>query len=98
MTEGSAEHRRFRITAIVSGAVQGVGYRAFVKSNADDLGVTGTVENLTDGRVEVVAEGYRPDLEVLLVRMNNGTAHSQVRQLDVQWGEAGGMRGFYVYG
>lgn len=97
MTEASADHQRLRITAIVSGAVQGVGYRAFVKSNADDLQVAGTAENLPDGRVEVVAEGYRTDLEVLLVRMRTGTTHSAVRALDVQWSEGVGLRGFYVY-
>ncbi|SRR5690554_656593 len=97
MTETSADHQRFRFTAIVSGHVQGVGYRAFVKSHASDLGVAGTVENLADGRVEVVAEGFRPDLEVLLVRMRNGTAHSEVEGLDVQWGEPSGLQGFHVY-
>ena len=97
MTETSADHQRFRFTAIVSGHVQGVGYRAFVKSHASDLGVAGTVENLADGRVEVVAEGFRPDLEVLLVRMRNGTAQSEVEGLDVQWGEPSGLQGFHVY-
>ncbi|SRR5690554_2105107 len=97
MTESKADHERIRITAIVAGQVQGVGYRAFVRSHAADLGVAGTVENLSDGRVEVVAEGYKPDLEVLLVRMKIGTAHSEVDSIDVQWGEASGLRGFHVY-
>lgn len=97
MTEGSEELQRLRFTAIVSGHVQGVGYRAFIRSNAADLGVTGTVENLADGRVEVVAEGFRPDLDLLLVRMNTGTTHCDVTAMDVQWSEAGGLQGFYVY-
>ena len=97
MSEATNNEGRLRFTALVSGDVQGVGYRAFVKSNAADLGVAGTVENLADGRVEVVAEGFEPDLEVLLVRMNNGTAHSEVTNVEVEWGQAGGLKGFYDY-
>ncbi len=86
-----------RFTALVSGHVQGVGYRYFVRSTATDLSVAGHVENLADGRVEVVAEGYRDDLELLLVRMGNGTAHSEVQGIEVEWGQPGGLSGFYVY-
>lgn len=82
---------------MVSGAVQGVGYRRFVSRNATDLGVAGHAENLRDGRVEVVAEGYRDDLDVLLVRMRKGPAHSAVTAIDVEWTEASGLEGFYVY-
>lgn len=97
MTVQSRDPNLKRFTAIVSGAVQGVGYRAFVRSVATDLGVAGHVENLADGRVEVVAEGYEDDLQGLLVRMNTATTHAEVAGIDVEWGEAGGLRGFYVY-
>ncbi len=86
-----------RFTAIVSGAVQGVGYRTFVRAKAVDMGLAGQVENMSDGRVEVVAEGARHDLEVLLVRMRVGPTHAEVRSIEVEWGEMGGLRGFYVY-
>ncbi len=82
---------------MVSGHVQGVGYRFFVRTHAADLGVSGHVENLPDGRVEVVAEGHRSDIEMLLVRMRTGPAHSEVSSVEVEWGEPGGMSGFYVY-
>ena len=42
---------------LVSGRVQGVGYRAFVARHGQELGLTGHVKNLPDGRVEVVARG-----------------------------------------
>jgi acylphosphatase len=86
-----------RITALVSGQVQGVGYRAFVRQQARDLGVTGYAENLADGRVEVVAEGHRADLDLLLVRMEVGPAHAAVADVHVEWGAAGGLTGFHVY-
>lgn len=88
----------WRFTAIVSGKVQGVGYRAFVRRNASDLGVRGHVENLADGRVEVVAEGYRPDLELLIVRLRVGPTHADVRDVAVEWGPGGGaLPGFHVF-
>jgi len=51
-----------RITANVSGRVQGVGYRYYVTDRAREIGVTGYAKNLADGSVEVVAEGAEPDL------------------------------------
>ncbi len=46
-----------RLTAWVTGRVQGVGFRWWVRSNALELGLAGFAENLADGRVKVVAEG-----------------------------------------
>ena len=46
-----------RVVALVSGSVQGVGYRWFVRSQAQAAGVTGSAANLPDGRVEAVLEG-----------------------------------------
>jgi acylphosphatase len=53
---GSAGNRR-RVRALVSGHVQGVGYRWFVRGLASDAGLAGSARNLPDGRVEVVLEG-----------------------------------------
>jgi len=86
-----------RITLIASGQVQGVGYRAFVRRHAVDLGLSGYAENLDDGRVEVVAEGWRDDLELLIVRLRAGPAHAEVKELQVEWGKPGGLNGFFVY-
>ena len=86
-----------RLTALVSGDVQGVGYRAFVRRHALDLGLAGTVENLPDGRVEVVAEGPRSELEHLLIFLRRGPVHAEVGAIDEAWGEGGGLEGFHVY-
>ncbi len=86
-----------RVTVLVSGRVQGVGYRAFAQRYALDLGLAGQSENLSDGRVEVVAEGDREGLEQLLVHLRQGPTHAAVGDLDVIWGEATGLRGFYTY-
>jgi len=91
-------HAGRRFTALISGHVQGVGFRAFARRHATDLGVRGYVENLADGRVEVVAEGPQDALDVLLVKLRMGPTHSQVADIDVEWGEGGGaLPGFHIY-
>jgi len=55
-----------RLTAWVRGSVQGVGFRWWVCSCGRRLKISGTATNLPDGRVEVVAEGGRGDLDQLL--------------------------------
>jgi len=84
----------FRITVLVSGRVQGVGYRHFTRKKALELGLSGYAENLSDGRVEVVAEGEKADLELLIHHLRQGPRGALVLQLDVQWSEAAGLKGF----
>jgi acylphosphatase len=94
---GMAEPSRSRLTLLIEGLVQGVGYRVFVRRHALDLGLAGHAENLPDGRVEVVAEGPRHELEHFLERLRVGPLHARVDRIDVQWGEAGGLHGFHTY-
>ena len=54
---------RSRLQIFYSGRVQGVGFRYTVKTLASGFEVTGTVRNLSDGRVELVAEGTKDELE-----------------------------------
>lgn len=72
--------QRQRLTALIAGDVQGVGFRAFIKRHALDLGLVGYAENLSDGRVEVVAEGDRDTLEMLLEKLHRGPAHAPRRR------------------
>ncbi|GIW24775.1 acylphosphatase [Meiothermus sp.] len=87
----------FRITVLVSGQVQGVGYRYFTRKKAFELGLSGYAENLADGRVEVVAEGEKADLEHLIHHLRQGPRGARVEHLDVQWSEATGLKGFQTY-
>ncbi|ADV67640.1 acylphosphatase [Deinococcus maricopensis] len=86
-----------RLTALITGNVQGVGYRRFAQRYALDFGLSGHAENLSDGRVEVIAEGPQADLERLLHWLRRGPAHARVQTIDVQWSEETGVSGFYVY-
>jgi acylphosphatase len=70
---------------LVSGLVQGVGFRWFVARHARSLGLGGYARNLPDGRVEVVARGGAADaLARLEELLRAGPAHARVEQLERQ--------------
>jgi len=79
-----------RLHAWVEGTVQGVGFRYFVQQNAQILDLSGWVRNLWDGRVELVAEGCRNDLEKLLSAVYRGPRSSDVRGVKPEWSQATG--------
>jgi acylphosphatase len=68
---------------LVSGRVQGVGFRFFVQNIARHEGLTGRVRNLPDGRVEVVAEGDEASLIRLESALRQGPSHARVDGLEV---------------
>ena len=76
---------RQRLTAVVSGRVQGVGFRYFVREEANALGLAGEVKNQRDGSVLVIAEGERHLLEQLLAELQRGPSFSRVDSVDVRW-------------
>jgi acylphosphatase len=63
---------------LVSGEVQGVGYRWFVARHSRRLGLHGHARNLNDGRVEVVVSGEPAGLAELEALLLTGPAHAQV--------------------
>ena len=80
----------------VVGRVQGVGYRAFVVMNADELGLAGWVRNRRDGSVEAVFQGGEVAIEEMLRLCSAGPPASRVNRVD-QIGEgAATFSGFEV--
>jgi acylphosphatase len=78
-----------RLAATVSGRVQGVGFRDFVRREAAARGITGWVRNADDGRaVEVVAEGDQPALDALLAAIRSGPRFARVDDVATAWSEA----------
>lgn len=71
-----AEKRRVR--AVVSGRVQGVGFRFFTRKSADAFGVRGFVRNLPNGDVETEAEGLSEAVESFLTAIGKGPSASRV--------------------
>lgn len=82
--------RRF----LVSGRVQGVGFRAFAVETAQGLGVTGWVRNLADGRVEAVAEGGEEALDAFARALAEGPLLARVDHVAVEAAEAFGHTAF----
>jgi acylphosphatase len=69
---------------LVSGRVQGVGFRRFVQRHAEQLGLAGYVANLDDGRVEVLAEGEEQRLAQFETLLRRGPSLAVVSDLQVQ--------------
>jgi acylphosphatase len=65
--------------------VQGVFFRDFTSTEATFLGLAGWVKNLFDGRVEVLAEGEKEDLEKLLTKLKQGPPGARVKNVEVIW-------------
>lgn len=85
-----------RAHAMITGFVQGVGYRYFAFENANRLGLTGWVRNLPTGSVEVAVEGERANLEVFLERLRRGPAGGRVERVRVDWTSANGEFGTFT--
>lgn len=79
------------VQVTVHGFVQGVFFRDFARRWAVELGVTGFVRNLTDGKtVAVHAEGEKQKLEELVGQLRQGPPGAAVEKVDVIWSEYSG--------
>jgi acylphosphatase len=74
-----------RVTILVRGRVQGVGYREYIRNRARRLGCTGFARNELDGSVTIVAEGSRQSLEELLALARRGPITAHVESIDIRW-------------
>ena len=89
--------KRSRMTIWYSGRVQGVGFRITVCSVAAGYEVVGTVRNLPDGRVELIAEGGREELDAFREGIKDSGLRGFIRDERVQWSEGTGeYRGFEI--
>lgn len=69
---------------IISGRVQGVGYRFFAKARADELSLVGWVRNLHDGRVEALAQGASADLAKFSELLGQGPTRAKVDRVEAR--------------
>jgi len=83
-----------RVVAVVSGHVQGVGYRWFVRELASAAGLAGSARNLPDGRVEVVVEGPEDDVDSLVAALDGPRAPGSVSRIDRRSAPVQGSTGF----
>jgi acylphosphatase len=89
--------KRRRMHIFYSGKVQGVGFRYTTRNVAMGYEVAGAVRNLPDGRVELIAEGLKEELEAFQQGVRDSGLGSFISNEEVSWGDAtGGFRGFEI--
>ncbi|MCJ8504946.1 acylphosphatase [Kocuria flava] len=79
-----------RLTAVVHGSVQGVGFRYWTWRHAEKLGLRGSAVNNADGTVGVIAEGPRWAVGELLKALNSNDTPGAVMRVDSHFGAATG--------
>ncbi len=84
------EQETKRFHAFVKGFVQGVGFRFFVFQYGVNLDLKGWVRNNFNGQVEVLAEGPKDSLDILMEKLKEGPQMAHVDYVDVDWEEAKG--------
>jgi acylphosphatase len=79
-----------RLHLIISGRVQGVGFRFSAYDEAKDLALAGWVRNLPNGGVEIVAEGSRENLQMLAAWAHLGPPSAHVTAVREEWSDCAG--------
>lgn len=86
-----------RINIIVSGRVQGVGFRAFVQQKANESGLSGWTRNLPDGNVEIEVEGTKDQIDKFLSIIQVKTiSYIRVDSVKTTCIHPTGQNGFYI--
>ncbi|WP_332899392.1 MULTISPECIES: acylphosphatase [unclassified Haladaptatus] len=87
---------RVRAHVFVSGKVQGVYYRANTRDKAQELGVSGWVKNLADGRVEAVFEGDESEVDALIEWCHTGSPAADVTSVEAEYKSPENVSGFEI--
>lgn len=88
--------RMVRYRVLVSGVVQGVGFRDACRRTAERQGVSGWVRNLPDGGVEAVFEGPAEAVDALVAWTRHGPRFAEVKEVRVQAEPPEGISGFQI--
>ena len=74
-----------QVKIIISGEVQGIYFRAFIKDRASELGLTGYVKNLENHKIEVIAEGHELKLQKLVEHCKSGPPGAQIADVKINY-------------
>jgi len=80
----------------ISGNVQGVFFRAYIKQEADKLNIKGYVRNIENGNVETGFEGNNEDVEKMIEVCRKGAPHSVVREVVIEERKFEGLKDFRI--
>tara|TARA_Y100000310_G_C20337136_1_gene648043 strand:- start:213 stop:488 length:276 start_codon:yes stop_codon:yes gene_type:complete len=72
------------IRLYITGTVQGIFFRAFIKENAERHNVKGFVRNLEDGRIEIFLEGDASNVNKMIELCKKGPRHAQIKKVDMK--------------
>lgn len=84
------------VRVYISGTVQGMFFRNFIKENAEKLSVNGFVRNLEDGRVEVFLEGDGDNVKKMIEVCEKGQRNMEIQNVEVKPEKHQGFRNFKV--
>lgn len=84
------------IRVVVTGRVQGVGFRWSTRRAAERIGVTGWVRNRPDGAVEAHVEGPEARVDTMLSWLAQGPDDATVRNVEVEGAEPEELSGFGI--
>lgn len=85
MTNREAGEQCVRAHVVAQGRVQGVGFRAFLQSQATRRGLRGWVRNLPDGRIETEVAGARVPVDEFIRALTRGPSLAHVQDVQVEW-------------
>ncbi len=85
-----------QVRLIISGIVQGVFFRGTTQRQARSLSLNGFVRNLSDGTVEVIAEGEEAYLNRLIEWCRKGPPGARVENIQIIWKDTEDMKGFNI--
>ena len=86
-----------RAHLFIKGRVQGVFYRSFTRDLAHSFGLKGWARNLRDGRVEVVFEGEKGNIDMAVKKCFIGPPGSKVIDIEIKWDTfTGDQEGFSI--
>jgi acylphosphatase len=80
--------KQVRAEIIVTGLVQGVGFRYFVSRKANELNLVGYTRNQYDGTVLTIVEGEKYLIEELCKELKIGPMHADVRSFNIKWSKS----------
>ena len=96
MSNPSPLHERIRAHVLITGRVQGVGYRFSTREQAEELGVKGWVRNLPDGRVEAVFEANEDVVKEMINWCRIGPRGASVKDVAVEYKAPEGLQKFEI--
>jgi acylphosphatase len=95
-TDPAASPALETVRLVITGRVQGVGYRAWFEEEALELELSGWVRNRTDGSVEALVHGDKRKIEDLVKACHHGPRLSRVDKVTVEPAQWDGKTGFRV--